>query len=196
MRLWAATETITFDELAAKGLREPVEVSFSLKPEYVGRLYIEPNSGHFLNFTNLGECGIRQLPALQKTATILTGRLDADPLRHPRFMIRSLIDVGVFTLKDSQWPEDYDRLLAGETSMPCEAVGRLSIGGREWPAREKCFYQVRIHRFLSLCLDDTDPRFGEWVEVTRYGELTSDPDVMGGDVLVAELEIPIDPHPM
>jgi hypothetical protein len=176
MRLWASTNSITFDEFAPH-LGQKVEVAFSLSPRYLG----DRRTGDFpLDLSAMGDAGFTQLPMLGRTECALTGFLFRDERRiESAFSMRIPNSV------------DLDLLEKAEPAR-CVALGELSLVGKELSSPAHVFYPARIARFQSLCLTAGDARFGQWFDVFRYGDLGSDPDVIAAPVCVAELELLIE----
>jgi hypothetical protein len=181
MRLWASVSSLTFDELVPRR-GERVDVSLSLAVAYIGPAGIGAVHGGFpINLARLGDQGLAAVPELGRTMVAVTGVLRGGG-------------------SDSEWrlvsrvslrlrpPTERDGIRYSEAGDRCEALGSLGLRGRECSSSEPR-YPVLLHGFRSLCLRSDDPRFGQWIDVERYGDLGSDPDVVGAPVCLAEIEL-------
>lgn len=116
----------------------------------------------------------------------MTGTLMRGEAERPRDLIESLFTVNLHG--------PLERYASNQGTL-CQALGKLHLSGKAMVSAGKVYYQARIHRFQSLCLKADDPRFGTWIEIQRYGDLGSDPDVIGAAVCVAEFDLFLSPSP-
>ena len=190
MRLWASSDTITFDELASR-VGEEVDVSFGLSPSYLGSVRTTPQlRGWPCDLTALGYAGLIQIPELGRTMTAMTGNLLRCEKESTAWLLESKISVSLLTHRGSS-TRRFEGLIEAAPSAAVQVLGSLSIAGRELSRKGAICYKLRIQRFQSLCLRAGDPGFGQWFDVQRYGDLGSDPDVIGSAVCVAELDMAI-----
>ena len=188
MRLWAALDTITFGEYVPR-MGETVEPSFHLALSYLGPIRAGGRPRFSIDLGALGETGLVQVPELGRTHTALTGELSFEEGEAPGvWRVRSALTLRLNAPQKGTLGRIADLARSGDRPA-CQALGTLSIAGRELRTRGDALQPARVLRFQSLCLRTRDPRFGQWVDVARYADLGSDPDVIGAPVLVVELEI-------
>jgi hypothetical protein len=181
MRLWASVSSLTFDELVPRR-GERVEVALSLTIAYMGPAGVgEVHGGFPINLARLGDRRLVTVPELGRTMVAVTGILRGGG-SDPGWRIESRVSL---RLRRSTEREGIPYGKAGDC---CEALGSLGLSAREFSSSE-LRYPVLLHGFRSLCLRSDDPRFGQWSDVDRYGDLGSDPDVVGAPVCLAEIEL-------
>jgi len=194
VRLWASICSICFDEFA-KNLGEVTDASFSISVKSIGpdgdskanRDWAD--SDWAFGLSRLGPRNLVQFPNLERTFTGVTGSVQFQDEPRSQAVIHSRIPLEVHDTYDGPFRAYLQELLDGADDYKCEALGFLFMGSRELRGSNHNFLPVRMLRFQSLCLRTGDPRFGEWFDVTRYGHLGSDPDVIGAPVCVAEVEL-------
>lgn len=194
VRLRASICSICFDEFA-KHLGEVTDASFSFSVKSIGpdgdsktnRDWAD--SDWAFGLSGLGPRNLVQFPNLERTFTGVTGSLQFQDEPRSQAVIHSRIPLEVHETYDGPFRGHLQELLDGADQRNCEALGTLSVASRELSASHHNFLPVRMLRFQSLCLRTGDPRFGEWFDVARYGDLGSDPDLIGAPVCVAEVEL-------
>ena len=187
MRLWASSDTITFDELAPK-LGEVVEISLGLSIQSVHRFgrMARDFAYHLAPF---GPKVLVQIPALHRAVTCATGTLTVHAKEPPSWILESAVTLEVLGTREAVVRSSLERVLGGGASADCEALGTLSVAGRELGGPRRTFVPARVLRFQSLGLRAGDENFGTWSDVARYRDLGSDPDVIAAPVLLAEIEL-------
>jgi len=165
MRLWASCSSLSFDELAQK-IGEVADLSFTLAPSYVGA--VDERHGWPISLSGLGKPGIRQIPTFQRTATALTGFLAKTQSNPSRFEIRSVLTASLCCRNNESLSNQLHELLGEQTTVHCQLFGSLGVSSLGYATTPNSV-KVRILRFESLCLLANDARFGQWVEVCRYG---------------------------
>ncbi|HLO98509.1 MAG TPA: hypothetical protein VK171_07935 [Fimbriimonas sp.] len=184
MRLWASSSSITFDELIPQ-LGQVAEIALSLDIIDISGTSSSDDGWPF-SLKALGQKALVQIPSLERTFTAATGILQNEATDTLFWNLES-----VFTVSLGMGTRDALNgfLKDHEIGQDCEVLGGLWLAGRESFATGKTYLPARILRFESLCLISSDPRFGTWFEVDRYGDLGSDPDVIAASVCVAEIEL-------
>lgn len=183
MRLWAATNTIHFDDLAPH-LGCPVDLSFGITLSFINEL-IRPSHGWPVHLDSFSNTEIRQCPELERTFCTLTGTLRKHEGPRTQYLIESYMTMVVWTTYHESWIKTMDKVLKGRDSTLIEATGSLHFGR----ASKNPNARGIVHRFESFCLDCDDPRFGRWFEVDSYRDVSADPDVIAAPVLLGEVEL-------
>ncbi len=181
--------SICFDELVPH-LGQVTEVSLSISVKSIGPYGgTPPDSDWPFDLSGLGPNNLVQFPNLERTFTGVTGSLRFQDEQISQAVIHSRVPLAVHGSYRGPFRTQLEELLVGADERDCAALGEFFIGSRELKASAFNFVPVRMLRFQSLCLRTGDPRFGEWFDVTRYGHLGSDPDLIGAPVCVAEVEL-------
>lgn len=167
-----------------------VQVALGLSIKYLGRFGLGARAhGRPFDLSPLGAIALVQLPGLERSFTAVTGTLEVEGADPSSWRIASVAPLTVLGSRKEYVRDSLDRAFDNGEGVVCEALGTLSICGKEIASPSRQFVDARVHRFQSFCLKGDDPRFGTWYDVLRYRDLGSDPDVIAASVCLAELEL-------
>ncbi|MBS1706999.1 MAG: hypothetical protein JST40_14130 [Armatimonadetes bacterium] len=129
-----------------------------------------------------------QVPELYRSATVITGNLRQYE-SGVEWTIDSITPITLIGLSQELSAETLHGWATSSEPIPCQALGTLSVVGCELAKNPHLMISGVVHGFLTLDLNSGSSSFGTWIEARNYGELGSDPDVIGAPVCLAELEI-------
>ncbi len=181
MRVWASCNTLTFEEVAPN-LGAKMLLRFSMVAQYIGPL--KASSGHWPIGIELESevIPLINVPELGRRSYLVNGYLKKTEFA---YVFDSVIEMAVAGGTKSPWLNEIHGKHKGELLT---ALIELDLYGSECAPCSRA-HEVIVHRFESLDLRHGSSTFRQWNPALSYADLVANPDIAGGGLLLAEVEV-------